>query len=811
MFNTRFSFIIIIFFFFFASASSTNSIGGSLYVSGGITAVENSIITRPRSGTRGGGMGIVGGEVVISDLIIEDAYTEVESEGGGIYVDSAVLNATNLVVNSSAVSVGSLNTTQEKLLWGEYSATGRVKTREGAGMFVDSSVVHVWGLTCENLAASSGTCVSATACLLVVEGAKISRNYGATAVSGGTAMVTASAEAVVKFSNAIFEFNTLNDLNTGQKGGAVYALFAYLTLNSCTFRNHSVIGQGGSVFLESGSTLEATDLVVSGSKATTEGGFLYASTSSVSIDGLDATGCVCTATEDVQSSGGVIYATRMFFTIVRNANVYGNLAFSGGAIYVDQVKDCVTTVALPCTTARKALYKGFQVYDSLFEGNTVVKNAFNKHGNGGAIAGKQSIGLFNNVVFRDNVAPFGSALDLAPDTIFQVTRIETSVETDNDGVLMQSARVVLDNSSLVVNRGTAILLQQDVSETDDRSQVDGDQSGDPTYPILNRNSDLSGLTITDSSGFGFGQNAWTFMPCLDNNDAPEFWYPSTELSSFEDLGATYFPVCPDTAACTDSGAQLGIQCTCPEDSHYSNVINLEMSCDTAADTPNPTPFPTVTRVPRPTSENTTFVMGDQDLVLGAPLFDEYLPDEVFLSQIGFTVLVGILVLMTLGVNCSLHEGPAQEVLDDRVFYVMTKAPAFFHLLMCVNRKPYVDAVKELPDEKPEGAGGKKSMSKSGENLGKKGKRHRHTHHHKGHKKHDKKTGKEGDLFHDLADDVDYAGDGGTSPLLKKGALENMAYPTEAGGGGRLAGRLEESKEDTGKSSRSRKGAHEAML
>jgi hypothetical protein len=563
--------------------------------------------------------------------------------------------------------------------------------------------MNITDFSCDGIAAANGPCIFAFTASFTLIGGTVTRCFGFDEANQAAA-VYLDSDGWGSLTDVHFISNRLHPLNSAQKGAAIYMLASELVMNRVSFFNHSSIGNGGSVYAESLSLITAKDINVTYSKALTGlGGFLYADDSSVTINGITASHCK--AVPDSSSGGGqggVIAANAGYKLILKNGYYYDNEANQGGAIYINQLFDS------PVVTTTDD-YFGAQIYDSVFERNNATI--------GGAIYGKQSIFYATRSRFTNNFATTfeGSAIFMATDTILQFSTVETSIESYSNATMIEAVRLALDNSTVSTNMGFGIKLSSDTGDEDTNGRY-----RDKTYYILSRNSDLSGTRITDSLGNGY----WATLSCLDSSGDREEWYPENTIPSLGSAGVTFQPACPTSAQCVEDSDLKTMLCTCDSSSFHSNIYNSDGSCLDSGATLAPSPLPTVTGGNDDVSgtddtsslANTTYAITDNSKVLNVG-FD--MSTDVMILLYASLGLLGLVLFLSSAVDCAKFEGASEDSLQDRTLFVMSKVPALFHLLLCTNRKHWVDLVVayedvvEVEQESSNPLSGKKGRKKEG--------------------------------------------------------------------------------------------------
>lgn len=137
------------------------------------------------------------------------------------------------------------------------------------------------------------------------------------------------------------------------------------------------------------------------------------------------------------------------------------------------------------------------------------------------------------------------------DSAYQQCSVSSSVQAST-GSLIAGRKVAIDNCTISVNSGSAVYLTIDYST-------------DEVYPLLSRNSDLTGLTLTASDD-----------STVVIADCDEDWTFNYDLAAMRLIGVSYEPACPSDAICTNYySTQASLQCVCPTGSVYTNLYQGE--------------------------------------------------------------------------------------------------------------------------------------------------------------------------------------------------------------------------------------------
>ena len=664
----------------FSKSRAMSGNGGSMLVSGGgSVSVSSSSFSETKALVYGGGIFVDAASLTLAGATFTDSTClngDIQSRGGALYVrgvGSGSLVGTNVVINTTDANVW----TGPALPFTTEHGVG-----QGGGVaFEEGTTGDLDGLVCDGLASAQGPCMYTFSATVAIANARVVNNYGFFTEQAAAFFIADGS--LVTITNSYFASNRLNPSSETHQGAAVYSLASEVRCTGCEFFNHSAYGNGGTIFVESGSTLVLTDCTARKSYASGLGGFLFASSSSATLTNVTVRDCsaVLTASGKGTGQGGAVYATLMFAFFITDSHFYDNVAVSGGALYLNQIKEAAEKDNRP-------LYFGARVFGSVFERNNATSA-------GGAVTAKQTILWAKRSRFTDNVceAGRGSALDLGLDAIYQLCTFETSREASHNGTMLEAFRTLLDSCTLRANQGIGVRLNQDQGTLDTAGRIFG-----KTYPLLSRNTDLSGVRVSSL----FANDRWDWMKCKDRFGNREIWrYEYENIPSFLDAGVYFSPACPLTASCEDDYDARTMRCTCQDGEFHSDVMNEDMACTengaTYAPTPVPTPYVAVIKpiVIIKTGPNATHILSSNSPVLEFHASGNYGDAQSTLYAL-FGIL-GLAVLLSLSVNVFLYTGVTDDVRKDRVLWTAALLPAVFHLLHCVPRKAVVEEVLAWDD------------------------------------------------------------------------------------------------------------------
>ena len=273
--------------------------GGSLALLGGTATLADAVLDAPEAQVKGGGCFVAGSGAVLTVAGREVANAnlfggEANADGGAVFVgEGGVLVGDGLTMRAPALAVDAL---------------GEGTLGNGGGLYVgEGAAANLTNLVCDRLLARAGACLYAFKSAVRVAGGRVTRNFGWDDENQAAAVfLTDNVRASI--TGVVFAANVLNPASEVHKGAALYMLESRLVLSSSSFANHSVVGEGGTMYVESLSVLDMVDVNITDSSATKNGGAMFLSGASVTLTNVQAWGCSCVGSIGF---GGVIYAEEM--------------------------------------------------------------------------------------------------------------------------------------------------------------------------------------------------------------------------------------------------------------------------------------------------------------------------------------------------------------------------------------------------------------------------------------------------------------------------------------------------------------------
>lgn len=299
--------------------------GGALETAGALVTLNNTRLTNNRANDQGGAIYCfvgTGGAFTVTNSIIDGNASK---RGGGIYNDGCTFS-----IAGSAISNNSVPTTSLGLGGGIYNANNAVLTATST-TFDGNRALDGGGL---NVSAGSSAVIIASAFTRNAGGYGGGiENNGALTVTGSLIAgnsVTGSGGGVWSLAGTIsMTRSTVRD-NTASEGGGINNYGDGITLRDVNILNNTASGPGGGGIWHVGGTFVATNVTISGNRASNasgDGGGIYQNSS----DNLFFVNATIANNSAGRFGGGFFHVAR--YGIFYNSTFGNNTAIAGTAIY----------------------------------------------------------------------------------------------------------------------------------------------------------------------------------------------------------------------------------------------------------------------------------------------------------------------------------------------------------------------------------------------------------------------------------------------------------------------------------------------
>ncbi len=548
----------------------------------------------------------------------------------------AILNANNNSQSSSDCTAGSGDDTIN------FTASLANKTITLTGQIVITSNITI------NAQAAAGLSVSGNnssrvfeifPATVVMTGFRITGGNG-NGSSGGGAILN---RGNLTLTNMVIEANAANGF-----GGGVYTLVSgnRLTINGGSIRGNTA-SQGGAIYGDSLTTINLTNVIVSGNVAIGAGGGITAAGGTLNITGGSVTGntatnsfgggIVASATVTVTNasitnnhadgsggSGGGMYITAGGSSTITNSTISGNTARrTGGGIYFVIARHIITGTTL----SGNATGSGTPA-DSFFGGGGLansgaivdISNSTVSGNRSGCTCGGGGISTFNssvtttnlrNVTIANNTAsagPGGGITSVVPGIISGTTNTGNTIIADNTALANPDVNgaIVSQGFNLVRMRGSSTgyvasdlpngsnpmleALGNNGGPTQTRRLLAGSAAIDAGSNALAVNPSNGAALTTDQRGTGF-------LRLRDGNG---------DGTAIVDIGAfeAQSQVNP-TPTPTPTPTPIPTPTPTPIPTPIPTPTPTPAPTPTATPTPTPTPTPGATPTPTPTPQTCT--------------------------------------------------------------------------------------------------------------------------------------------------------------------------------------------------------------
>ena len=426
------------------NGNSAGMQGGTIYATMSSTLQINKCdFTESQSGDAGGAIYLNAESKITSLQDSQFISNTATGHGGAIYVTGStvlLISNSNFTENVSEKNGGALyfiQTTEAVSLEGGAFTSNTAKGANGGGaIYLSASAINVSGVTfTEN---------STTGETSDVRGGAIYFNTGSTGTITGSTFernssyyggaVGANNSSTVSFVTSVFEGNT-----STSHAGAIHIYGSTVPLMSeCSFTENESTGNGGAIYLTSGSELTSlvnSEFTSNTAKGANGGGAIYLSNSTITIGSATFTNNKTTNTGDNIGGGAICFNTNSTGTLTATFN--GNTSKYGGAIRAGNGSDVT-------------------ISGSVFKGNSAT------NGKGGAIyLGGNSSGAtcaISDSTFETNSSTSGGAIYLTESTITLTGShfVENSSTVNGGAVYLIASSKLLSMSECEFTSNTAV-------------------------------------------------------------------------------------------------------------------------------------------------------------------------------------------------------------------------------------------------------------------------------------------------------------------------------------------------------------------
>ena len=386
--------------------------------------------------------------------------------GGAINSTSGDITISGVIKDNSAKAGGAIYYTGNGILSvsGQGDIHNNSATENGGAIYMTGGTLALSGLSKihENNSNEKGGAVYAESALITVENnASITSN---TAADGGAIYIDSGSVVVSQSSGFNPPFITGNTANTGS-GGAIYIGSGSVNIAGGVLSNNNAEnGSGGAIYTDD-SSITVTDKSELKNNKAKSGGVIFADTGTVTVSGGDFEkntasegdgGAICadnglvylsdkiTMKDNtaISGNGGAVYATSIDVNFDDSAELSGNQAKNGGAIYAEN-----GSIILSASTDETS---GADVYPT-------IKNNKATTGNGGAILlTSGSISMSGGVLFQNEAKINGGAI-YTGNASFTLSSIEGHIppavqgNKANDG---NGGAIYSDSGAVTISAGT---------------------------------------------------------------------------------------------------------------------------------------------------------------------------------------------------------------------------------------------------------------------------------------------------------------------------------------------------------------------
>jgi len=423
--------------------------GGGAFINGTGVLVQDSEFnnnkanfneSNPNSTGLGGALDIAGNDC---HIINTHSNNNTAYRGGSTFIrgDNTLIENCNLDNNSATLRGGGLNIAGDNCTVNNVSVSNNKAGTMGGGLYIMSNGTTINGIIADNNTAQRGGSTFINGTNVIVKNGELNNNK---AIYNGTDNTGLGGGFDIVGDNILVD-NVHSNNNTAYRGGSTFIRGSNVTVQNCNLDNNTAEIRGGALNIGGGDNCKIINVSVSNNRASEKGGAVYVvgdnaffdnvtsihnhaerggssfiegnnvtvinsdlnnNTASVRGGGLNVAGDGCTFVNVTLSNcnateeGGAIYV-RGNDNEFDNVTSVNNHAHSGGSTYITGnntiVKDCTLVDNSAISSGGAIAIEG---NNNNFTGNNISKNTAYM---GGAISidGENNLFTYNNITFNE--------------------------------------------------------------------------------------------------------------------------------------------------------------------------------------------------------------------------------------------------------------------------------------------------------------------------------------------------------------------------------------------------------------------------
>ncbi|MBE6498099.1 MAG: DUF11 domain-containing protein, partial [Methanobrevibacter sp.] len=516
--------------------------GGGAFVNGTNVTILNSEFnnnkaifnaSNPNSTGLGGALDIAGNNCYINNT---HSNNNTAYRGGSTFIrgDNTVIDNCNLDNNTATLRGGGLNIAGDNCTVNNVSVSNNKAGTMGGGLYIMSNGTNITGIIADNNTAQRGGSAFVNGTNVIVKNGELNNNK---AIYNGTDNTGLGGGFDIVGDNILVD-NVHSNNNTAYRGGSTFIRGSNVTVQNCNLDNNTAEIRGGALNIGGGDNCKVINVSVSNNRASEEGGAVYVVGDHAFFDNVNST-------NNTAMYGGSSYVAGNNVT-VQNCDLDGNNATTaGGGLYVEGNECNFVNTSLSNNHVTEDYGQGGAVYvDGNHNTFTNVTSVNNTADFGGSTYIVGDYTLVQNSTVHNNTAIFGGGVNIEGDyTTFVNNNITFNKAIDSEdssypaggGIYIQT---LFGNELNFTNNNISSNYAQDNGGGVFIFTLGGDIYFNETYAFNNtaENGGFCHIMMADHvhvSDSAFINNSATGDISIDRGEGGAFHISSTEYIDIE--------------------------------------------------------------------------------------------------------------------------------------------------------------------------------------------------------------------------------------------------------------------------------------
>ncbi|MBE6490484.1 MAG: DUF11 domain-containing protein [Methanobrevibacter sp.] len=305
--------------------------GGGAFVNGTDVTILNSEFnnnkaifnaSNPNSTGLGGALDIAGNNCYINNT---HSNNNTAYRGGSTFIrgDNTVIDNCNLDNNSATLRGGGLNIAGDNCTVNNVSVSNNKAGTMGGGLYIMSNGTNITGIIADNNTAQRGGSAFINGTNVIVKNGELNNNK---AIYNGTNNTGLGGGFDIVGDDILID-NVHSNNNTAYRGGSSFIRGTNVTVQNCNLDNNSAEVRGGALNIGGGDNCRVINVSISNNHASEEGGAVYVVGDNAFFDNVNST-------NNTANEGGSSYIAGNNVT-VQNCDLDNNTAdINGGGLDV---------------------------------------------------------------------------------------------------------------------------------------------------------------------------------------------------------------------------------------------------------------------------------------------------------------------------------------------------------------------------------------------------------------------------------------------------------------------------------------------